>query len=186
VQGHWSEHDFLLLENFAENRMLELNDGSLELLPMPDIRHQAIVKFLFQILDAFVTQARLGHVYFAPLPIRLWENQLREPDVVFLKANRIKDRSQPPEGADLVVEVVSPGQDNRERDLKTKRTVYARAKIPEYWIVDPQEKTITVLVLVGKTYRVHGSHRSGERAASKLLNGFEVNVRDVFAAADAF
>jgi len=82
------------------------------------------------------------------------------------------------------MEVVSPGQENRERDLRTKRREYARAKIGEYWIVDPEEKCIIVLTLVGKTYKVHGKFGPGETAVSKLLPGFAVRVEDVFAAGE--
>ncbi len=104
---------------------------------------------------------------------------------MFLKSRRIKDKRKPPEGADLVMEIVSPGTDNRARDFEDKRADYAKAKIPEYWIVDPETKTITVLTLSGKNYKVHGEFKAGQTATSKLLKGFKVAVSDVFAAGDA-
>lgn len=82
------------------------------------------------------------------------------------------------------MEVVSPGEENRERDLVVKRREYAKAKIREYWIVDPEQKTITVLTLSGSTYKVHGVFKPGEFATSKLLKGFKVAVTDVFEAGD--
>src|SRR5437868_11554192 len=105
---------------------------------MPTPSHQFILKFLVYLLDAFVKANAEGHVLFAPLPIRLWPGQLREPDLLFLRPNRIIDRRKPPEGADLVMEIVSEGTENRQRDLETKRRDYAQARIDEYWIVDPQ------------------------------------------------
>jgi Uma2 family endonuclease len=147
--------------------------------------HQDIVDFIFTLLKVFVTAHKLGRVYFAPLPVRLFNGTFREPDIAFLKSHRIQDKRKAPEGADLVVEVVSPGADNRERDLDTKRSEYAKAKIPEYWIVDPKTKTITVLTLSGRTYKVHGVFKPGMDAASKLLKGFNVSVADVFAAGEA-
>jgi Uma2 family endonuclease len=83
------------------------------------------------------------------------------------------------------MEVVSPGKEARERDLEEKRHDYAKAKIPEYWIVDPKTKTITVLTLSGRSYKVHGEFKSGEHAASKLLKGFGVDVANVFAAGES-
>ena len=65
-----------------------------------------------------------------------------------------------------------------------KRHDYAKAGVREYWIVDPQEKTIAVLALAGKTFKVHGTFKSGDEAASKLLKGFKVSVSDVFAAGE--
>ncbi len=74
------------------------------------------------------------------------------------------------------MEVVS--EENREHDIETKREEYAQAGIPEYWIVNPEEETITVLVLKSrqKTYTVHGRFVKGTRAKSKLLPGFSVDV----------
>lgn len=181
-QGAWTEAEYLALEDKAGNRLIELVEGRLEFPPMPNMEHQDIVKFLLMLLDTFVTKYELGRVYFSPLPVHLFPGTYREPDIVFLAEHRIKDRTQPPEGADLVMEVVSPGKEARERDYREKRRDYARAKIPEYWIVDPRDKTITVLVLGGKTYKVHGVFKGQDRATSKRLAGFEVAVRDVFAA----
>src|SRR6185503_14466833 len=77
-------------------------------------------------------------------------------------------------GADLVVEIVSP--DNPERDTREKRADYAEAGILEYWIVDPQEERITVLRLDGDQYTEHGVFHRGESATSALLQGFAVSV----------
>ncbi len=85
-----------------------------------------------------------------------------------------------PEGADLAMEVVSEGEEDRHRDLVIKRQEYATAGITEYWIVDPREPRITVLTLEGQAYRVHGIFTPGERATSILLPGFEVDVEAVF------
>lgn len=82
------------------------------------------------------------------------------------------------EKADLVIEVVS--DKNRPHDIETKRIEYARAGIPEYWIIDPKKETITVLVLKSKqrTYVEFGTFRKGQQAASKLLRGFAIDVTE--------
>lgn len=184
-QGMWTEDDYLDLEQKSDNRMIELVDGFLEVLPMPDLFHQRIVRFLFKKLDDHVSASRLGEVVFAPMPVRLWKLQLREPDIVYLKAERVKDSRKPPQGADLVMEIVSPGSENRKRDLKEKRKVYAKAKISEYWIIDPEKATITVLTLTGSRYKEHGKFKSGDEATSSLLKGFAVEVSEVFAAGES-
>jgi Uma2 family endonuclease len=76
-----------------------------------------------------------------------------------------------------VLEIVSP--DNPERDTVEKRADYAEAGIPEYWIVNPLDETITVLRLAGEQYSEHGVFRRGETATSTLLAGFAVAVDDV-------
>jgi Uma2 family endonuclease len=185
MQGDWTEDDFLAFESTSGNRMIELADGCLEVLPMPSLKHQRIVKWLLGKVDDFVVPRKLGETAMAPLPVRLFRGGIREPDIVFFEARRVLDADKRPlDGADLVMEVPSRGRKNRERDLQIKREEYARAKIPEYWIVDPETKTITVLTLSGKSYKVHGVYKPGEQAASKLLKGFKVAVSDVFAAGE--
>jgi Uma2 family endonuclease len=80
-------------------------------------------------------------------------------------------------GADMVVEIVSA--DDPERDTKVKRKEYAQAGIPEYWIVNPLTATITVLVLEGEMYTEYGVFGRGDLAVSKLLDGFSMSVDDV-------
>lgn len=177
LQGEWTESDYFALET---NRLVELSDGCLEVLPVADELHQWMARFLFLLLNEFVTQRQIGEACFAPLPVKLWEGQFREPDVVFVAAGRKRTQRRVPSGADLVMEIVSPGRENRNRDLEVNREEYARAGIPEYWIVDPELKKITVLTLEGDDYREHGVYKEGEQAASRLLDGFAVPVKDVF------
>jgi Uma2 family endonuclease len=83
-------------------------------------------------------------------------------------------------GADLVMEVVSGSDEDRYRDLVEKRREYAKARIAEYWIVDPLKATITVLRLGKGRYVVEGEHGKGQTAKSRLLDGFAVSVNEVF------
>ena len=81
-------------------------------------------------------------------------------------------------GADLALEVVS--EEKPERDLVDKRGDYAEGRVSEYWIVNPQTETITVLGLRGDVYEEAGVYRRGELASSVLLAGFSVAVAAVF------
>jgi Uma2 family endonuclease len=180
TQGNWSESDYLALNT---NQLVEFSHGFVEFLPMPTIFHQRILKFLFNALQAFVAAQNLGEVLFMGVRVQLWPGKFREPDVVFMKAEHASRITEDYwEGADLVMEVVSDGDEDRRRDLKEKREEYARAAIPEYWIVDPKLGQITVLTLVGSTYAVHGEFSKGEQATSKLLPGFAVDVTSALAA----
>lgn len=180
AQGRWDEQDYLALTHHT-NRLVEFSSGCVEILPMPKTSHQMIVAWLYQALLAFTAPRKLGTVLFAPLRVRLLHGAYREPDVVFMLAEHAERIGEDYwEGADLVMEVVS--EDNREHDLVTKRREYAEAGIPEYWIVDPAEQTITVLFLTGDTYAVAGSFCPGQEASSRLLAGFAVDVQAVFGA----
>lgn len=83
-------------------------------------------------------------------------------------------------GADLVMEVASGDDKDRRRDLVVKRKEYAKARIAEYWIIDPKKQRILVLHLSGKRYVVHGEFTRGDVAASQLLPGFGVDVSLAF------
>ena len=179
IQGLWTEQQYLKLTD-QTNHLVEFDDGSIEVLPMPTERHQAIVEFLFLMLRACIEQIG-GKVRFAPLRLQLQTGRFREPDILLLR-----DASDPRRqdrfwlGADLVAEVVSP--DDPERDTVVKRADYAAAGIQEYWIVNPEEETITVLALEGASYREAGVYRRGDTAASVLLPGFALAVDAVMGA----
>jgi Uma2 family endonuclease len=176
-QGHWTVDEYLRLNG---NYLVEFTNGHIEVLSMPTELHQAIVAFLYEALVMFARPRKLGTARFAPLRMRLNDGKFREPDLLFmLAAHDARRHNEFWDGADLVMEVVS--DDDRRRDLETKRFEYARAAIPEYWIVDPQRRQITVLTLVdGDRYVEHGIFPAGERATSIILPGFEVPVTDVF------
>lgn len=86
------------------------------------------------------------------------------------------------QGANLVMEVVSADDGSHKRDYLSKKADYAGLRIPEYWILGPQMARITVLVLRGSEYRVHGEFAPGQDATSISLSGFVVAVTDVLAA----
>jgi Uma2 family endonuclease len=179
-QGAWSEADYFALDT---NFLVELVDGKLEVLPVPTFSHQFIVRFLFEMLQTFVKARQSGEVLFAPLPTRIRLNTVREPDLIYISTKRLKRmRGKYPTGADLVMEVVSEGTEAHTRDYKVKRKDYAQLGIPEYWIVDPQTERVTVLVLKGKQYRVHGEFAPGEQATSVALADFTAEVSAIFEA----
>jgi Uma2 family endonuclease len=179
-QGKWSEEAYLALPG---GMAVEFVDGTVEVLPMPTLAHQFIVLHLYRLLNEYARANALGWVLAAPLPVRLRPRVYREPDVLFLSANKPERRAGDyPDGADLVMEVVSGGREDRRRDLVVKRAEYAAAGIAEYWIVDPDERAITVLRLEGDAYVVHGHFIEGT-ATSALLPGFVVVVAEVWAAA---
>jgi Uma2 family endonuclease len=173
LQGLWTEEQYLRLTD-QTNRLIEFTEGSVEVLPMPTRTHQAISRYLFLAFLASVERVG-GTVFYAPLRVRVAPNRFREPDLVLLlDVNDPRNQNAFWLGADLVVEIVSP--DDVERDTVIKRADYAAAGIPEYWIVHPAEATITVLRLVGDAYVVHGVFRRGDIATSSLLQGFTVSV----------
>ena len=176
-QGAWRDEDYLWLTDRC-NRLVEFTDGRLQELPMPTFTHQAVVLALYRQLYDFLVP-RGGVVMVAALRMRVREGKFREPDLLLLRDRsdaRCQDRYWL--GADLVIEVVSP--DDPDRDLVEKRTDYAEAGIPEYWIVDPRDETITVLAMEGDAYSDLGVLAAGDAAKSRVLEGFAADVSSVF------
>ena len=176
-QGAWSDDAYLWLTDLS-NRLIEFTDGHVEELPVPTFTHQAVLAFLYDLFRAYL-KTRGGVVMFAALRMRIRPGKFREPDLLLLRDRtdaRCQDRYWL--GADLVAEVVSP--DNPDRDLVEKRTDYAEAGIPEYWIADPRDETIRVLTLQGGAYVEHGVYARGSTATSPLLEGFGAEVSALF------
>ena len=181
TQGGWDEGEYLWLTD-RSNRLIEFTAGYIEVVPPPTSMHQRLLLPLIGTFFAHL-QLRGGDVQFAPFPLRLSVGKWRMPDMLALldKDNeRFQERYWT--GADLVLEAVSP--DKPERDLVEKRQDYAEAGIPEYWIVNPFDETITVLTLgndpTAGLYVEHGIFGRGQRATSSLLTEFGVAVDAVF------
>lgn len=183
VQGSWNEEDFL---KFHTNRMAELVDGRLEILPMPTWLHQLILEYLFDAVRDHIREHKVGgKVLMAPLPTRLFERTIREPDLLYVQADHLpKDVRGYPNKIDLAIEIVSSGTEARQRDYIDKRADYAKAGVTEYWIVDPEELLVTVLTLSGTEYKVAQECHSGDVARSVLLSGLKISVDQIWALAD--
>jgi Uma2 family endonuclease len=176
-QGEWGEAAYLWLTDRA-SQVIELTDGYLEVPPMPTQTHQAISGFFYRLFYAYLTTIG-GAVYYAPLRLRVRAGKFREPDLLLVRdAGDPRCQERYWLGADLVLEIVSP--DDADRDIVEKRRDYAEAGIPEYWIVNPLDQTITVLRLDGDRYVEHGVFRRGAQATSALLPGFAVGVSAAF------
>ena len=172
--------DELAAELPESNLPTELWDGELILSPAPSFFHQKIVARLYKALDAWVEQHRLGETALAPIDMVLTARHATQPDVVFIANEHlgiIKERIMG--AADLVVEVLSPG--SRRRDRIDKRDLYEQHGVREYWLIDPEARTVEVLALAAGTYQLVGRSHPGEQARSRLLKGFEVPVSSLFA-----
>lgn len=181
AQGHWTEDAYLALENVGGSRV-ELNDGMLESLPMTSRAHQFLMLYLARIIENHLEKSHtVGDVLAAPFKIRLAPGVIREPDVIYLGSDRAQDQSNPPNGADCLIEIVSTGSEARKRDFDTKRTEYAQAGVSEYWIVDPFHQVVHVLTLDGDVYQEHGVFKSGQTITSVLFSGLTIDIDELFA-----
>jgi Uma2 family endonuclease len=124
----------------------ELVRGELFVTPPPGYEHETILAKLSRILTPYVSEQNLGHVYH-PKSVLRFEGSEVEADLMVRKPHPDRrgddsdwNRAPTP---DLVVEVLSSF--TRRRDLNQKKELYLDAGVPEYWVIDPEARTITVL-----------------------------------------
>jgi Uma2 family endonuclease len=180
-QGDWTYKDYLRLPD--DGNRYEVIRGSLYVTPAPNFKHQFVVAKLCRSFDDFVSEGELGVVLTAPFDILLPAGIASpvEPDLVFFRvgnAPQWEDKNF--QGVpDLVVEVLSPS--TRGRDRRTKLKAYQDAGVPEYWMVDPDSRTVIVYVLkTGHGYVEACRGGIGERVRSAVLPGFEIAVAALF------
>jgi Uma2 family endonuclease len=135
-----------------DGRRHEIISGDHFVNPAPNLYHQEVSRHIqFQLYTA-IELTDLGKVINAPVDLQLTPHDIVQPDLVIVTRQRkhiltpIKIKGVP----DLVVEVLSPS--NSSHDLKTKRNLYERCEVPEYWIVFPEEHQVLQLVLVDGVY----------------------------------
>ncbi|BAY10378.1 Uma2 family endonuclease [Calothrix sp. NIES-2098] len=127
----------------------ELVDGKLELMNPPTIEHFLIVAFLDTAFTAEINRLSLPWLTFRETGTRTGKNKSRLTDLCVVTQEQARELLKvsavfetPPL---LIVEVVSP--DSIKRDYRYKRSEYAAVDVPEYWIVDPLERKISLLLL---------------------------------------
>jgi len=103
---------------------------------------------------------------------------IREDHIALLKPRNTIRLTMPPPL--LVVEIVSPGELQRNRDYVAKRTQYENLSIPEYWIIDPQEQTVAVFTLQGDRYLEAKILTDRDRLSSPQLPTLDLAIADLF------
>ena len=147
----YTYQDYLAVPEDPAHRH-EIVDGELHVSAAPRFRHQEIVGNLFRALDEAVRAGELGKVVPGPVTVHLHDELVVEPDIVFVRRDRmaIVDREGGIHGPpDLVVEVLSPSNRAYDRDLKRKR--YLENGVAEVWIVDADEGTVEIWKPGGET-----------------------------------
>lgn len=129
------------LEIDVEGAYLEWVDGKVIGFKPNNLQHQLIIGFLMKVLGLFVEIHNLGEVVQAGYAMKLEpQRRGREPDLVFVSKENLEILTHKylNGAADIAVEIVSP--ESVERDNKTKFGEYEKAKIKEYWLIDPEKK----------------------------------------------
>jgi Uma2 family endonuclease len=158
----------------------QLIEGDLYRAPAPNRFHQDISRNLMVLLANYLSTQPIGVLYDAPFDVFLSEVDVFQPDLlIVLNENRGILTDAGAEGApDLVVEVLSAK--TRQLDLVHKKRVYARMGIKELWIIDPEQKNMTVYRFDQDPTDPVATIAGQEEISSPLLPGFKIALQDVF------
>ena len=163
-----------------DGKQYELFDGELVMTPSPSREHQWIVGKLYYRLMDHVERNALGKAYIAPLDTIFDPYTTLQPDILFVRKERLAEveRERIEGTPDLVVEVLSPS--TFHKDLRRKMAVYSRFGVREYWIVDPEMKTIELYCQGEEGLELARRFSAEETFESKLLAGFRIAVSGIF------
>jgi len=163
------------------SRRYELLHGELRMVPAPTTEHQFISRNLEFILYHFVRIHDLGTVLYAPVDVVFGQGDDREvvqPDILYISHQRrhIITEEEIQGVPDLIVEILSPGTEQRDRGYK--KHLYGRYGVREYWIVDPASRTV-------ETYGGHDFDclrrlTENQTLTSPLFPGLEIVLKEVF------
>ena len=182
LAGTWTYTDLLALPN--DGRRYEIIEGELYEMPAPSWAHATVIANLISALIPLVVKLG-GRWRTAPLDVFFQGADPVQPDiVVLLPESEAHPTERGVEGPpDLLIEVLSPS--NRGHDLLLKRSLYARAGVREYWLVDPEARTIEILALDRDALHLTVA-ASGEKSLdSPLLGHLPITANDLFADIDA-
>jgi Uma2 family endonuclease len=155
---------------------IEYINGEILIAPTPTVAHQAVLRNVFRALDEFVLRTATGSIFFSPLDVVLPSGDVVQPDAFFLnkeETERAHAAKRVHGAPSFVVEILSPG--SVKHDARTKRDLYARNAIREYWIVDPKTKTVTQMILRDDHYELIKLSET-DTIRGVVLTGFEMKV----------
>ncbi len=163
-----------------EGSPYQLIGGKLIMTPAPEVYHQQISRNLEFKLHEFVIKNGLGEIFDAPIDVKITENDIYQPDIIFIHKDRmdiigIKNIKGPP---DIVVEILSPS--TAYYDLREKYDIYEKSGVKEYWIIDPNSKKIEIFGNKSGKFHLNNEARETGSVSSVVLAGFAVSLSDIF------
>jgi len=177
ISTKFTHADLLAIPDDGKRR--EIVDGEMIVSPSPKFRHQFVSIRIAAALLRYLAEHPLGLLLLAPLDVIFGEVDVLEPDLIFVLNEHRSILQDWVRGApDLVIEILSPTTAANDRGPKLK--AYARFGVPEYWIADPDAKTIEVYRLSRQTYQLAQVFGEYDALTSTLLPGFTLSVADVF------
>lgn len=172
----YNYQDYLQL---PEDKRYEIIDGDLFMVPSPNESHQRILVTLTTIFLNHVRNNKLGAVYCAPFDVLFSEEDIVQPDIIFVsyENKKIITKDNIKGVPDLIVEVLSPS--SCHRDMGIKKKLYARNGVQEYWLVDPEYETVNVFLLKGKEFDSK-RYCLKDAISSSVIQDLHIGAKEIF------
>ena len=180
----YSYADYL---TWQDDTRRELLDGKVfELMAAPLRQHQKISTDLLILIGSYLSGKKC-EIYSAPFDVRFPNKQkdgdkktytVVQPDLVVVCDLAKLDRRGCVGPPDLIIEITSPS--TIQRDIQDKFKLYQKAGVREYWIVRPEEQTVTVFLLKKKRYKLVGMYTSNSRVKVNIFEDLSLDLKQVF------
>lgn len=163
-----------------DGRRYEILAGDLFMSPSPSIRHHDVLASLFVLLRACVSAGRLGKVFISPVDVVLSEINVLQPDLFFVSQERLAlvGEKNVPIAPDLVVEVLSPSGDQRDRRIK--KGIYQRFGVAHYWILDPDTRRLEEFVLQQGSFELRTALAGAVPFSPAAFSGLTLDLGQVW------
>jgi len=165
-----------------DNNRYELIEGELFVSRAPRLPHQLVAQNIQVALVNYLKGNQIGTVVPGAGAV-FSDYDAVIPDVVFVRTERwngIVENGRFTGPPDLVIEIMSPGKENRERDLLFKRQLYGKYGVEEYWIVDAENRAVERYRLTERSLEKIAVLKGNETLTSSILPGFELKVQTIF------
>jgi len=165
-----------------DGKRYELIEGELFVSCAPGLPHQLVLTNLIGAFLDYLRQNPIGTVVPGPGAVfSIYDAVI--PDLVFVandKWDTIVADDRFKAAPDLVIEIISPGSENRARDLKAKRRLYGKYGVQEYWVVDGEKRSVLVFRLASRALEEVSILRNDDQISSPILPGLELKLSDIF------
>ena len=170
--------DYLVLPENGKRH--EIIDGELLMTPAPSPEHQRLLGRLYTVLEAVVRENDLGTVLFAPVDVVLSMTDIVQPDLVFItrERNNIVTKKNVVAAPDLVVEILS--ESTEKTDRVHKKMLYERYGVREYWIVDPEQRSVEVYNNDANLLKMTSTFKGKDNVRSALIPQLSFPVSSLF------
>ncbi|HXH94343.1 MAG TPA: Uma2 family endonuclease [Thermoanaerobaculia bacterium] len=159
----------------------EIIDGEHYVNPSPITRHQRVSMRLILEISVYLREHPMGELFHAPLDVVFSRYDVVEPDLIFISNERreIITTKNIQGSPDLLIEILS--ESNRKYDEVTKRALYERTGVGEYWIVDPSANTVRAFRNEAGQYEPAAELSRNDLLTSPLFPNFEIRLARIFA-----